>query len=702
MGFLTELAGRFFPNGSTETDDKGAPAVNDVSDQPREDQDLCAFVKRRVEEVRSSANRISHEGIWMTNIAYALGYDSVYYDTSARQYRPASALPAGKYPARNRVHDNQILPAMQNRLARLCKNPPRWETRPEDDTPEAKEAAALDYDVCLDLWERLALDEKDIDLKMWLQECGHSYLVASWDEDAGEDMVDPETGEFIGFTGDTTVEVASAFEFFADPKAKTLRDAKWIVRAKVRDLDYFRSRYPRGGLVKEEGAWLLSTQYELRINALNAAGPQSAGTQDMMKHAAIELVYYEARSKKFPKGRHVITANGVLLENKQLPVGRFPMVKWDDIKVSGKYYPEAAVTHARPLQDQYNRNLARTSEWTNKLTGGKWRAAKGHGLSEESLNDRTEVIEYNPVPMAPPPDAMQVPLIPAHIYKERDTLKSGLYEKFGLSEVSRGIIPAAGIPAVGMQLLVEQDETRISIEIRNHENSWAEFMNVLLLYEGTFRKMPRQLKKKSDTGYSIRSYTGEMLSKKPDVRVVRGSTIPQSRSLRRQEILNAYTQGLLGNPMDPVLRQTVWAAMENGDLPEIWKDVRLDKAQVNGVIDQILSDETPSFNKLDNHALQIFLLNEFRKERGKDLTPDQLAMVEFLIDQHAQVATDFADPALSAKIENTQNGLMPDGSGPDQIMEAQVRGAAVGDANDAAHQAAQAETPMPEAASVAQ
>jgi hypothetical protein len=690
MGFLTELAQKYF---SADGDDKGAPAVQDVSDQPIEDIQLAAFIKRKVEEVRSSANRISHEGIWMTNIAYALGYDSVYYDTAARQYKPVGS--PFKYPARNRTHDNQILPAMQNRLARLCKNPPRWETRPEDDTPEAKESAALDYDVALDLWERLGLDEKDIELKMWLQQCGHAYLVAAWDEDAGEDLVDPVTGEFLGFTGDTTAEVASAFEFFADPKAKTLRDAKWVVRAKVRELEYFRDRFPRGGLVKEEGAWLLSTQYELRINALNAAGPQSAGTQEAMKNCAIELAYYEKRSKKFPRGRHCITANGVLLENKELPIGRYPFEKFDDIKISGKYYPEAAVTHARPLQDQYNRNLARTSEWVNKLTGGKWRAAKGHGLSEEALNDRTEVVEYNALPNAPPPEAMQVPVIPAHIYKEREDLKSGLYEKFGLSEVSRGHMPSAGIPAVGMQLLVEQDETRISIEVRSHENCWAEFMNILLEYEGAFRKMPRRLKKKSDMGYSIRSYTGDMLSKKPDVRIVRGSTIPQSRSLRRQEIINSWQAGLLGNPADPVLRQTVWAAIENGDTPEIWKDVRLDKAQISGVIDKLLDGETPSFNKLDNHALHVYLLNEFRKEREKDLSPEQLSMVEYLIDRHAQAATEFADPALSAKLENVQNGLMPDGSGPDQIMEAQVRGAAVGEANDAAFHASQP-APMPQ------
>lgn len=674
--------------GGATPKDPSAPKIESVSDQPQEDQDLAAFVKRKVEDVRATSNRISHEGIWMTNIAYILGFDSVYYDTSSRQYK-STAGPM-RYPSRNRTHANQILPACQNRLARMCKNPPRWEIAPEDKTSEAKDAASRAYDVLLDLWNRLNLNDKRIDLGMWKQECGHSYMVGGYDDEGGDPIVDPATGEFEGFEGEVTAEVASAFEFFVDPKAKTLDEARHAVRAKVRDLSYFRDRYERGNLVKEEDAWLLSTQYELRINSLNSAGPSSGNNaQEQMKNAAIELSYYEKRTKKYPQGRHIIVANGVVLKNDVLFIGEFPFVKFDDIKVAGKFYSETPVTHARPLQDQYNRNLARTSEWCNKLIAGKWISARGHNLSQESLNDRTEVVQYDPVPLATEPHAMQVPTIPAYVFTERNDVKSELFQQFGLSEVSRGQLPAAGIPAVGMQLLVEQDETRIGIEIESDEHNWGKFGTILLKFANRGYKTERMLKKKQGDDYKFISYNGDDLPKQPDVQVIRGSTIPTSKSLRRQEILNAYGQGLLGNPGDPVVRQQTWGMLEFGDLPDAWKDWRLDMSQINDVIQQIQHDEVPTFNALDNHSLHIVQLNRFRKEKDAELNQDQKNMVEFLIDLHAQAMVGMANPQLVATLKNVRDGKMPDGSTIEQIMEAQERGANVMDLNDAAHQAQQ-------------
>lgn len=680
MGFLTDLADKFRGGApGADGNDKGEPSLESISDQTKDDQELCAFVKRKVEDVRGQASRIAHEGIWMTNIAYALGFDSVYYDTSTRQYKPVGG--PLRFPSRNRVHANLILPAMQNRLARMCKNEPRWETVPEDQSIEARERASLDYDLLIDLWDKLSLSEKRLELGMWLQQCGHSYLIASFDEEAGDPLVDPITGEFLGFEGDIKVEVGSAFEFFPDPKAKNLREAQWCVRAKVRDLTYFKNKYNRGELVKEESAWLLSLQYELRINSLNNTGPNTSGVQEQMKHAAIELSYYEKRSEKYPQGRHVISANGVLLKNDELTIGEFPFEKFDDIKVAGKYYSEAAVTHARPLQDQYNRNLVRTSEWTNKLLAGKYMAARGHGLSNEALNDRSgEVLEYDFVPNCPPPGPMTVPMIPEYVYSERKELQTDLFDQFGLSEVSRGQLPSAGIPAVGMQLLIEQDETRIGIEIESHEHSWAHFMTKVLKFANRCYKTQRQIKKKGHSGYRFIDFSGDDLSSQPDVRVVRGSTIPTSRALRRQDILNAYSQGLMGNPQDPSVKEMVLGELEYGNNSDIWKDYRLDMGQISEVIETIKHGGSPEFNKLDNHALHIIQLNRFRKSDSyQELDPQEKNMVEFLLDEHAKAATQFANPQLQQQIQNTKNGLMADGSDPKKILSTQVRSMHVSD-----------------------
>lgn len=626
--------------------------LESAQDQPQEDRDLVSFVKQRVEDVRQQATRISSEGIWMTNTAYALGFDSVYYDPTLRQFRPVGAnTGTTNFVKRNRIHSNLILPAMQNRLARMLKNPPRYDVKPNSMDEEDKEAARLGIEVMGSVWDKQNINRKRIDLGMWLQQCGHSYGGVCWDDQDGEPLVDPETGEFLGYEGDIRFDVVSAFEGFADPLAKTLDEASWFARAKVRKLDYFRTHFPeRGDLVKEEGVWLLSSQYEMRINTLNTVGPASSGTSEQMKNAAIEINYYEKRSKKYPNGRHVITANGVLLKNDELAVGEIPYAKFDDIIVAGKYYSETPVTHARPLQDQYNRNLAKRAEWVNKLLAGKYIAAKGHGLIQEALNDQSgEVVEYDVVPGASEPHAMNIPVMPSYCFQESELNKKDLNEIFGLSEVSRGQLPSASIPAMGIQLLLEQDETRLGIETEQQEYSWAKIGSLILKYADKYYITDRKLKTKGkNLQYQIKTFNGGMLKRNFDVTVIKGSTVPNSKVLKRQEILNLFGTGLLGNPQDPAIRDKVLTSMEYGDVGEVWEDHHLDMTQIQNDITLIEQGAPPNVSILDNHALHIMQKNRYRKsDKWKMMTPESQNIFEQNLEQHIQMGMSLANPQLS-------------------------------------------------------
>jgi hypothetical protein len=648
----------------TSGDSPSDAQMSSASDQPQEDQELCSYVKGKVEDVRQHASRISHEGIWMTNIAYALGFDSVFYDPQSRQFKPSGSNVT--FLRRNRLRANKILPAMQNRLARMLKNPPRYDVRPNSLDEEDKEAARLGVEVIGMVWDKQGINRKRIDLGMWLQECGHAYFKVSWDDEIGEPLYDPQTEEIVGFEGDIRIDTVSPFEMFPDPLAKTFEDCSWIAQAKVRKLDYFRQHYPdRGELVKEEGAWLLSAQYEMRINTLNSIGPSSSGTAEQMKYAAIEISYYEKRSKKYPKGRHVVSANGILLKNDDLPCGEIPFAKFDDIVVGGKYYPESCVTHARPLQDQYNKTLSRRADWTNKLLAGKYIAARGHGVIQEAPNDQSgEVLEYDVVPGAPEPKAMDIPVMPAYAYTETQNLEKDLYEAFGLSEVSRGQLPSASIPAQGMQILLEQDETRIGIEIEQQEYSYARVGELILKFADSYYIVDRKLKTKGQgLEYAIKTFNGEMLKKNFDCVVIRGSTIPNNKVMKRQEILNAFNQGLLGSPQDPAVRQKVLGILEYGDLGEIWEKYHLDMAQIKRSIQDIEQEIAPQVDIKDNHVMHILEKNNYRiSDKFLAISPFSQQLLQADIQAHVQAGTVLANPKLMQPPDN--------GPPPDQMLAA--------------------------------
>lgn len=645
-----------------------------LNEDEKHDKKIVAFVKNFVEESRQNASRVGSEGIWMANIAALLGYDGLVFNTTTRSFQPVNR--ASAYLKRNRLHVNKLLPTAQNRLARLCKSPPKYEVKPESNETEDKEAARLALQTMEVMWEKLGLNTKRAPLYMSVQQSGHAYLKVCWDPVLGDFMPDPETGE-PDFQGDIRVDVVSAFEVFPDKHARSFDELTRLVHCKVRPLEYFRDTYAKGALVKSEDTWLMSAQYEERINSLNNRGSGGSMVSES-KNSAIEMVYYERRTKKYPQGRMIVCANGVKLEDKPLPVGEIPFAKFDDTIIAGKYYPETPVTHARPIQEYRNEVQRRKAEFTRRLLAGKFTAPAGNGLKQESLTDESgEVLYYTPNPALPnggKVEAMTMPSMPQWAYQETEQCDSDINEIFGISEVSKGTLPSASIPAIGMQLLTEQDDTRIGVMTMQHEQSWARVGMLVLKHVESFYKMPRKLKIAGKSAYTVREVSGDMLRGNTDVMVVPGSTLPGSKTLKRQEIINTYTQGLLGDPADPKVREKVLGMLEFGDVAEIWQDYAVDQAQIQKGIKQIEEEGVaPIPDKMDNHEFWIMELNRYRKgDKFATLAPEQQAALVDLLYAHLDLIIEIQGgpaPAPSEEELMAQEGFSPeDGGAPGDVQ----------------------------------
>lgn len=637
---------------------EGSKKVESASDQSNDEIQLVSYIKNKIEETRGSGFRISQESVWMTNVAYLLGYDSVVYNSTTRQYQNTDN--SSRFLKRNRVHSNLILPTVQNRLARLCKNPPRYDVRPNSASQEDKDAARLANQVLTMIWDKERINQKRLNLFMMMQQYGYAFMKISWDPSKGKDISDPVTGETIK-EGDVRIEPVGPLGVFTDPLAKTMEDCSWLIQAKVRKVAYFQKYYPeRGRLVKPESTWLLSLQYETRINALSQNNGLGSSVQEQTTDSAIELAYYEAPSDKHPKGRMVVTANGVLLEDKELPLGVIPFVKFDDVIVGDRFASDSIITHIRPLQDQYNKNLSRIAMWMNRLLAGKYIAPKGHGMIAESMNDQSgEIVEYNPQPNAPnggEPHAMVMPQIPGFVFEEQKEIKSDMFDIAGIGEVSRGQLPAAGIPAIGMQFLMEQDDTRIGVVVESNEYSWADVGNYVLQFVSKNYITPRLLKiAGKNSEYIVREFVGADLKGNHDVLVIRGSTIPGSKVLRRQEILNTYQQGLLGDPTDPKLREKVLGMLEFGDISEMWHEQATDQAQFKRYLEMIKNEEMPPVSEGDNHPLFYSEANTFRKSENFDMMSDKSkAILEAFMAAHVDELVKLANPTMKMNNELTQ------------------------------------------------
>lgn len=602
-----------------------------------------------IERIRSTSSRQTHESIWMTNIAYVLGYKGISYNAQTRAFDPVARV--GRVDGGSKVRVNKILPNLQNRAARLAKNPPKYDVIPESNANDDKEAARLGVQVLAALWDKLKLNEHRIKLLMWLQQCGHAWIKISWDDGTGKIIEDPETGEPM-FEGDVRADVCSAFEIFTDPMVSNNEDvySSYLYHAKARPLDYFRTQYgEKGKLVKEEDVWLQSLQYEKRANTMSVRG-EGQGAHSPVKNHAIEIAKYEAPSLKYPKGRMIIGAGGIVLEEKELPNGLIPYAKFDDIVVGGKLFSEATVTHVRPLQDYFDDIVSKRANWLRKMLAGKYVAPRGTKLAPEGMNDRSgEVLYYTPVPNAPDggrPTAVQIPSIPGFAYSEEESIDKSFGEIMGISEVSKGQMPSASIPALGMQLLQEADDTRIGIMLQQHEFAWARVGKLVLENVQTNYKIPRKLKLAGKSGeYMTKEITGDMLMGNTDVMVVPGSTTPGSKALKRNDILNAYERGLLGDANDPKVKEKVLNLIEFGDTGDIWLKRQLDERQIRNGIKQIEEGVMPSVSPYDNHALWIEELNMYRLgDKFDTLSDAQKNVVEELMQAHADEIIKLTQP----------------------------------------------------------
>ncbi len=663
MNFLERARNRLFASQSGN-----ALPIESAEEQTSEDKALVAYVRGKLDERRQSSARVAQEGINLTNIAYLCGFDSVYFDGTSRQFKPIPS--PSQFLKRNRVHVNRILPTVQNRLARLLKNPPRWDVRPKSGDEEDKDASRLCEQVIIQLWESLHINRKRIPLTMWVQQCGSAYLKVCWDDTLGEKKVYPkpnmETGKIeyeVVAEGDIRVDVCSFFEGFPDNYAKSWDEINDFIQAKIRKLNYFKDHYPETGhLVQEEDCWLNSLSYEARINSLNTVTGTAGGSSSQLKDSAIEISYYEKPSNKHPYGRHLIIANGIKLKDDILPIDELPFIKFDDIIVGGKLNAESIITHLRPLQDQINKGKQMRAAWSNRMLTGKLIVARGHNIAQEALNDQSgEVVMYDPLPNTPEPHQLVMPAIPQYAYEEERTLKDDMNDTAGINEASRGQLPSSSIPAIGMQLLVEQDDTRIGIETEAHEHSYADLGRILLKFVDKYYETERLLKVVGENlEYTVKKYVGSDIRKNFDVNVIRGSTLPGSKVLKRQEIMNLHQQGYFGNPQDPLVVQNVLSMLEYGDEYQGWKTVALRKAQVQRGIKMIEQQgQKPPTSEFDDHALWMQELDNYRiSEKFNKLKPEQQGIILELINEHAYYITELTgaghvDPNVDPNLKAT-------------------------------------------------
>lgn len=425
-------------------------------------EELVADVKKDFERRREERRALEQQ--WNLNINYLSG----------NQY--CEIAPSGDvleeenyYYWQNRNVYNHIAPIVETRLAKLSRVRPDMSVRAAGREDSDLKAAKVASDILKATAGRVDLDTVISKATLWSETLGTSFYKVMWNGEKGKLM-----GEIDGVKvkeGDVDIIAVSPFEIFPDSLFKEeVSDLKSIIHARAMDVKDIESIYG----VKVSGEDI--DVFSLSRTPKGLSGKQSKITTGVIHNSQLVIERYEKPNSEFPEGRVVTIAGDKILSIGSLPYVNgvdetrdFPFIKQTCIEQAGMFFGVSIIERIIPLQRAYNAVKNRKHEFLNRISMGVVAVEDGSidtdDLAEEGLSPG-KVIVYRQG--SNPPQMMSTGSVPIDFSYEEERLENEFITISGVSEISRNSkVPTTSTSGVALQLLIEQDETRLSQTAEN-------------------------------------------------------------------------------------------------------------------------------------------------------------------------------------------------------------------------------------------
>ena len=443
------------------------------------------FLRRREE-------RNSVESGWLLNMNFFNG--NQYCDIS-----PFGGLveeDAQFYWQSRRVF-NRLAAAVEARIAKLEKMKPELVVRAFSDEEGDMKTAKLATAVLRYVRDRIGLDEISSRVTVWSEICGCAFFKINWDEKGGRQVAVSEDGKPI-YEGEVQVSAISPFEIFPDRlDAENFNEVHSVIHARAVSVRYIEEQFGVALPGKNIGGLLNYSEPSASKLPAYKAGMNFTDLQD----GEILIERYTRPSVGMPNGKLEIVAGGRLLYRGDLPFVNgernergFPFVKQDSIAMPGAFFGGSVVDRLVPVQRAYNAVRNRKHEFLNRLSMGVLMVEDGSidtdELAEEGLLPG-KVLIYRQGGKVP--EMLDCGKLPSEFAEEEEWLEKEFTAISGVSDLSQNSTPTRVTSATGLQLLLSQDESRLTMSINHLERAMKEVgRQILRLYRqfaGTARLM---------------------------------------------------------------------------------------------------------------------------------------------------------------------------------------------------------------------
>lgn len=373
---------------------------------------------------------------------------------------------------------NQMAPINVTRLAKLGRVQPGLSVRPATSDNADQASAKLSTQLLKGFSAAHGMNKLIREAENWCETCGTVLMKTVWNPRAGRAIGAIDTGEGMKtiFEGDLQITVVPAFEFYPDSVTRRdISDCQSVIHAKAYTVDEIHRLW---------GVWLDGEKvdvFTLDNTGIVAGGNgYNPGYQTVIRaeldNAQMVLEYMERPCPDFPEGRMAVVAGDRLLYLGVLPwrVGEngergLPYARMICEPNPGYFFGTSVTERLIPVQRAYNAVQNRIHEHITRTTVGVMVVEAGSLENPEALD---EGLAPGTVLIVKPgqqyPKWLEPPPIPQAMLNERENLDNQFILISGTSEISRNSnMPSSALSGIAIELLKEQDDTRLSLTAEN-------------------------------------------------------------------------------------------------------------------------------------------------------------------------------------------------------------------------------------------
>lgn len=366
---------------------------------------------------------------------------------------------------------------------------------------------------------------------------------------------------------------------------------------------------------------------------------------------ALVLEYWERPSAEFPEGRFIVVCGSLCLYSGPLPYKveergelGLPFVRTVASVRPGRFHGSCVTERLIPIQRRFNAWHNRKAEYNARVAIGQlW-------IEEGSVDNPAKVEEDAGAPGTvfwgkrgySPPKYLDFPSLPASFEQEGPFLLNQFTMISGVSETTRMSEAPPGVKSgVALDLVIEQDNTRLSHTVENMEGAHVEWGKQILRLYKQFAANQRILRTTGDDHSVDITYWDSSDITTDDVVVETSALLANTPAQRRQTVMALLERGFYNDPETGRLtragRAKVAEQLQFGNWEQATDidELHIKRAEKENRI--MAQGQMPMPKPYDNEELHIarhvayMLTDEFEQLNG-----EAQGQLEALVNQHIQ------------------------------------------------------------------